>query len=164
MTTSSGGDDCAVPPDRATVELPDDDALAALAKALAHPARIRIVRMLAEQASCVTGIVVDEIGLAQSTVSEHLRVLRAAGLVRGEVDGPRTRYCLDRNGLARLELGVATLGLTSAADAMGGNRNVSNQVATTNAAEPNNAASKPPHTYSAPDSNVPTRRPAALAE
>ena len=80
-----------------------------MAKALGHPARVRIVRLLDQRDTCVTGDVVLELGLAQSTVSEHLRILRAAGLVQGEIEGPRTRYCLNREGLAALQAGVAEL-------------------------------------------------------
>ena len=93
----------------AAVELPDDDALAAMAKALAHPARIKILRVLDARQACVTGDVVTEVGLAQSTVSEHLRILREAGLIQGENEGPRTRYCIDPTGLATLKAGVAAL-------------------------------------------------------
>ena len=67
----------------------DDDALAVAAKALGHPARVRILRLLAEHQACVTGDLVAEMSLAQSTVYEHLRILRQAGLIQGEIDGPR---------------------------------------------------------------------------
>ncbi|MDP2292063.1 MAG: metalloregulator ArsR/SmtB family transcription factor [Actinomycetota bacterium] len=80
-----------------------------MAKALAHPARVRIIRVLDERSTCVTGDVVLELGLAQSTVSEHLRILREAGLVQGEIEGPRTRYCVSAAGLAALKAGVAAL-------------------------------------------------------
>lgn len=93
----------------ANVMPPQDDALAAMAKALGHPARVAIVRLLATQAVCVTGDVVAQIGLAQSTVSEHLRILREAGLVQATADGARTQYCLNRRGLASLQVGVAAL-------------------------------------------------------
>ena len=88
---------------------PDDTTLALMAKALAHPARVRIVRVLDERRTCITADVVLEIGLAQSTVSEHLRILREAGLVQGEIEGPRTRYCVNREGLAALKAGIAAL-------------------------------------------------------
>jgi len=87
----------------------DDDTLASMAKALAHPARIRILRYLDQRTACVTGDIVEEIGLAQSTVSEHLRILKAAGLVQGEIEGPRTRYCVNRDGLAALKAGIASV-------------------------------------------------------
>jgi DNA-binding transcriptional ArsR family regulator len=72
-----------------------DDELAAMAKAIGHPARVQILRMLVARDTCATSEVVDGLPLAQSTVSEHLRILREAGLVQGEIDGPRTRYCVD---------------------------------------------------------------------
>jgi ArsR family transcriptional regulator len=86
-----------------------DDRLASMAKALGHPVRLKIIRTLDRRDSCVTGDVVLEVGLAQSTVSEHLRILKAAGLVQGEIDGPRTRYCLNRDGLAALKSGIDAL-------------------------------------------------------
>jgi ArsR family transcriptional regulator len=89
--------------------IPDDETLAALAKAVAHPARLAILRLLANRETCVTGDVVAELPLAQSTVSEHLRILREAGLVQGEIEGPRTRYCINADGLAALRAGVAAL-------------------------------------------------------
>ena len=95
-------------PRRATTP-PSDEVLAAMAKALGHPARVRILRVLAARRTCVTGDVVLELGLAQSTVSEHLRILREAGLVQGEIEGPRTRYCVSDAGLAVLKAGIAAL-------------------------------------------------------
>ncbi|MFN7150054.1 MAG: ArsR/SmtB family transcription factor [Microthrixaceae bacterium] len=92
-----------------TAHTPDDDTLAALAKAIAHPARIAILRLLASRETCITGDVVAELPLAQSTVSEHLRILREAGLVQGEIDGPRTRYCVNPDGIASLHSGIAAL-------------------------------------------------------
>ncbi len=92
---------------------PDDDTLAAMAKALGHPARIKILRFLAHRDTCMTGDVVAELPLAQSTVSEHLRVLRAAGLVQGEIEGPSTRYCISDEGLAALAAGVAGISARS---------------------------------------------------
>ena len=79
-----------------------DEDVAAVAKALAHPARIRIVRLLLEKQSCIGCDIVDEVGLAQSTVSEHLRILRAAGLVRGEIERPRVCYSLNPDRLMPL--------------------------------------------------------------
>jgi ArsR family transcriptional regulator len=100
---------CDVAAPAMNVSVPDDDILAAMAKALAHPARVRILRMLATRQACITGDVVIEIGLAQSTVSEHLRILREAGLVQGEIEGPRTRYCVSTAGVAALKAGIAAL-------------------------------------------------------
>lgn len=79
-----------------------DDHIAELAKALAHPARLRILRLLLATPGCIGGDIVDAIGLAQSTVSEHLRILKTAGVVRGEIDGPRVCYALNPDALRTL--------------------------------------------------------------
>lgn len=86
-----------------------DEALASLAKALAHPVRVQIVRMLAQLDGCMCGDIVEKLPLAQSTVSQHLKVLKEAGLVRGTIDGPRVSYCIDPTGLRRLRVLVAAL-------------------------------------------------------
>lgn len=77
-----------------------DQHTAAIAKALGHPARVAILRLLTQRRSCVCGELVLELPLSQSTVSQHLKELKAAGLVQGEVDGPRVCYCLDPAGWA----------------------------------------------------------------
>ncbi|HUP76373.1 MAG TPA: metalloregulator ArsR/SmtB family transcription factor [Acidimicrobiales bacterium] len=100
---------CDVVAPAANVAVPDDETLAAMAKALAHPARVKILRVLDARQACVTGDVVAELALAQSTVSEHLRILREAGLIQGEIEGPRTRYCISTAGLATLKAGIAAL-------------------------------------------------------
>ena len=79
------------PPARGTGE--NDEELARLAKALAHPARVAIVRFLLEGGECICGGIVDFLPLAQATVSQHLKVLKEAGWITGEVDGPRVCYC-----------------------------------------------------------------------
>lgn len=76
--------------------------LAAQAKALSHPARLAIVQLLARRDECICGEIVDDLPLAQSTVSRHLKVLRDAGLVQGTIDGPRSCYCLDREAVEAL--------------------------------------------------------------
>ena len=76
--------------------------LAVLAKALGHPARVRILRLLLARDACVCGEIVAELPLAQATVSQHLKILRDSGLVQGEVDGPRVCYCVDRSRLGAL--------------------------------------------------------------
>jgi ArsR family transcriptional regulator, arsenate/arsenite/antimonite-responsive transcriptional repressor len=86
-----------------------DHDLADLARALGHPARVQILRLLARRSSCICGDIVDELPLAQSTVSQHLKVLKDAGLVRGEVDGPRVCYCLEPRTLRRLKALVGGL-------------------------------------------------------
>lgn len=73
----------------------DERRIATLAKALGHPARVRILATLAATGACQTGSLVDRLPLAQSTISEHLRILREARLIKGEIDGPRTCYCVD---------------------------------------------------------------------
>jgi ArsR family transcriptional regulator len=76
--------------------LPDDDeALAMMAKAIGHPARLRILRLLLATPGCIGGDIVEAVGLAQSTVSEHLRILKSAGAIRGEIDGSRVCYALN---------------------------------------------------------------------
>jgi DNA-binding transcriptional ArsR family regulator len=69
--------------------------LAELAKALGHPARIAILETLAKRNTCVCGEIVDILPLAQSTVSQHLKALKEAGLITGEIDGPTSCYCID---------------------------------------------------------------------
>jgi len=76
--------------------------VAALAKALGHPARVRIVRELLAKRSCIGCDLVDQIGLAQSTVSEHLRILKEAGIVVGEIERPRVCYSLSPASLGPL--------------------------------------------------------------
>ena len=72
----------------------DDETLAGVARALAHPARVRIVKLLSAQAECRGADVFSELPLAQSTISEHLRVLRQAGLVSARPDGASMVYCV----------------------------------------------------------------------
>lgn len=98
------------PPDLRPVEGEEaDEELARLSKALGHPARVKIVRILARRRECLCGEIVDELPLAQSTVSQHLKILKEAGLVRGEVDGPRVCYCLSEGALRRAKALVAAL-------------------------------------------------------
>lgn len=86
-----------------------DQRLAQGLKALAHPARLAIVRLLAERNECVCGDIVDDLPLAQSTVSQHLKALKEAGLVRGTIEGRSTCYCLDPEALSNLEADLAAL-------------------------------------------------------
>lgn len=81
----------------------DEQRLARMLKALGNPVRFYIVQVLAERRSCITGEIVEFTTLAQSTVSQHLKVLREAGLISGEVDGPATCYCLDEEGIRWLK-------------------------------------------------------------
>ena len=69
--------------------------IAKYAKALAHPARIAIIQLLLKKQSCVCGDIVDELPISQSTVSQHLKELKAVGLIKGEIEGTSVCYCLD---------------------------------------------------------------------
>ena len=80
-----------------------DAELAGLAKALAHPARVAILRRLIEHGECVCGEIVSCLPLAQATVSQHLKVLKTAGLIQGEVDGPRVCYCVNPKAVKRVQ-------------------------------------------------------------
>jgi ArsR family transcriptional regulator, arsenate/arsenite/antimonite-responsive transcriptional repressor len=86
-----------------------DDELALLAKALGHPARVQILRLLVRRNACICGDIVEELPLAQSTVSQHLKVLKEAGLIRGDIDGPRVCYCVEPRALRRLKALVGSL-------------------------------------------------------
>ncbi len=77
--------------------------VAEYAKALAHPARIAILEILARRNTCICGDITDELPLAQSTVSQHLKALKSAGIIKGEIDGVRTCYCLDEDNVSELK-------------------------------------------------------------
>lgn len=74
---------------------PSELQLAAFAKALSHPVRIRILRVLKKQDCCYTGNLTEDIPLAQSTISQHLKALKVAGLIDGEINPPKVRYCIN---------------------------------------------------------------------
>ena len=82
----------------------EDTELADVCKALGHPARIQILRHLLAEDRCICGRIVEIMPLAQSTVSQHLKILKNAGLVKGEIEGPKTCYCVDKDILTRLGL------------------------------------------------------------
>lgn len=86
-----------------------DDELALLAKAAAHPARVRILRLLSRKEAKVCSQIVGELPLAQSTVSEHLRILKDAGLIRSREEGARVGYCINYPVLRRFKALVAIL-------------------------------------------------------
>jgi DNA-binding transcriptional ArsR family regulator len=69
--------------------------LAAIVKALAHPARIAIMQFIATQQTCFCGDLVDELPLSQSTISQHLKELKSVGLIKGNIEGPSVCYCID---------------------------------------------------------------------
>ncbi len=86
-----------------------DQELASLAKALGHPARVQIIRFLVSRNSCMCGDIVEHLPLAQSTVSQHLKTLKEAGLIRGVINGPRVCYCVEPTALERFKHLVAGL-------------------------------------------------------
>lgn len=72
-----------------------DNRLARYAKALGHPARVAILRLLLQKQSCICGDIVEELPLSQSTVSQHLKELKDAGLIKGDIEGASICYCID---------------------------------------------------------------------
>ncbi len=86
----------------------EEEKLAVQAKALAHPVRIRLLKILAAQPGCIGGDLVSTIGLAQSTVSEHLRILKEASFITTEVQRPRTCYSVNQNELKKFNSLFAT--------------------------------------------------------
>ena len=84
----------------------EDNLLARFAKALGHPARIAILRLLAQRQACICGDIVEEIPLAQSTISQHLKELKTAGLIKGEIEG--AKVCIDEEAweVAKAALGT----------------------------------------------------------
>lgn len=103
-------------PDTAHPTAFDTEQVAAIAKALAHPARVRIIGFLLSRPGCIGGEIVDEVGLAQSTVSEHLRILKTAGLVQGAIEYPRICYSLNPAALAPLHMLLDTIAAWQAED------------------------------------------------
>lgn len=77
--------------------------VADFAKALSHPARVAILTTLARKRECICGELVTDLPLAQSTVSQHLRALKEFGIIKGTIDGPRSRYCIDWKVLEKYE-------------------------------------------------------------
>ncbi len=85
----------------------EEQRLARMLKALGNPVRFRIMQYLAERQMCITGEIVEFTTLAQSTVSQHLKVLREAGLIEGEIEGPATCYCIHPEGVHFLKEQIA---------------------------------------------------------
>ncbi len=77
--------------------------IANLAKALSHPARIAILQYLASCNTCISGDISDHLPLSRTTVSQHLKELKAIGLIKGEVEGLKMRYCINREGIKSLD-------------------------------------------------------------
>jgi DNA-binding transcriptional ArsR family regulator len=72
-----------------------DNRIARYAKALSHPARVAILRILIQKQACICGDIVEELPLSQSTVSQHLKELKQAGLIKGDIEGVKVCYCID---------------------------------------------------------------------
>jgi ArsR family transcriptional regulator len=87
----------------------EDRQLADVAKALCHPARIAILRTLAKRGTCICGEIVEVLPLAQSTVSQHLKELKKAGLIQGTVSGPKSCYCVNTKALSALGTSFSSL-------------------------------------------------------
>lgn len=80
----------------------EEQDLAIIAKVLSHPARIAILKILAAQNACICGEIVEILPLAQSTVSQHLKELKNAGLIKGTIEGPKSCYCINREAFEKL--------------------------------------------------------------
>ena len=93
----------------AKTEIRELERLASACKALSHPARLAILRTLAQRAVCTCGEIVDVLPLSQATVSQHLKVLKDAGLITGEIDGPRSCYCINTTTLRALRDGLGQM-------------------------------------------------------
>lgn len=110
---ATAGEPCCPPPVMSASEPVDEGAaneqLARYARALGHPARVAIIRLLLRREACVCGEIVDELPLAQSTVSQHLKQLKDAGLIRGAIDGPRVCYCVEPAAIEQLRALIAAL-------------------------------------------------------
>jgi DNA-binding transcriptional ArsR family regulator len=86
-----------------------DNKIAQYAKALAHPARVAILHLLIRKQSCICGDIVDELPLSQSTVSQHLKELKSAGLIKGDIEGVRTCYCINEKEWTQAKAYLANL-------------------------------------------------------
>ncbi len=86
-----------------------DNKIAKYAKALAHPARVAILHLLIKKQACVCGDIVDELPLSQSTVSQHLKELKEAGLIKGDIEGAKICYCIDEKEWENAKTYLSTL-------------------------------------------------------
>ena len=91
------------------MNLETNESLAASCKALSHPARIAILQTLARRGTCMCGEIVEVMPLSQATVSQHLKVLKQAGLVLGRIDGPRSCYCISPEAIGALRVALEDL-------------------------------------------------------
>lgn len=87
----------------------DFESLAAACKALAHPARLTILQTLAVRGACICGEIVEVMPLSQATVSQHLKILKKSGLISGEIDGPRSCYCINTETIRKLRSKLGNL-------------------------------------------------------
>lgn len=85
-----------------------DNKIAKYAKALGHPARVAILKLLIKKQACICGDIVDELPLSQSTVSQHLKELKEAGLIKGDIDGVKVCYCIDEKEWANAQSYLST--------------------------------------------------------
>ena len=107
----------------------DRDVMAArYAKALSHPARIAILRLLNKQSSCYCGDLVNDLPIAQATVSQHLKELKDAGLIDGEITPPKVRYCINRENFEQARLYFKDLFILKSASNLNGNLNCSKEL------------------------------------
>ena len=90
------------------ISVNSQDELAKFAKALAHPTRIEILRLLSTQSCCFTGDLVEVLPIAQSTISQHLKELKNAGLIQGEISPPKIKYCINRENWRKAKLMFAS--------------------------------------------------------
>ena len=90
----------------ATQKMSDNsqEELARFAKALSHPTRLEILRLLSNQSCCFTGDLAEALPIAQSTVSQHLKELKKAGLIQGEISPPKTKYCINNENWRKAKL------------------------------------------------------------
>jgi predicted transcriptional regulator len=86
------------------VSINAQEELARFAKALAHPTRIKILHLLSSQSCCFTGDLVEVLPIAQSTVSQHLKELKNAGLIQGEITAPKIKYCINKENWRKAKL------------------------------------------------------------
>ena len=83
-------------------QITDFDSLATVCKALSHPARLAILQTLAQRGTCICGEIVDVMPLSQATVSQHLKILKNAGLITGEIEGQKSCYCINTGTMREL--------------------------------------------------------------
>lgn len=86
------------------ISVNSQEEIAKFAKALAHPMRLEILRLLSTQSCCFTGDLVEVLPIAQSTVSQHLKELKNAGLIQGEINPPKIKYCINQENWRRAKL------------------------------------------------------------